>query len=151
MTDNHIEIVPVQNLDQLEAVFQIDQSLFVHDYYVWPAWQEMFNNPYYEIVIVVYNQNIAGFLCLLANPDEIEIIRIGVASQYQGKHLGSALMDYANHQALTSHKNLLLEVSSQNPKAIHLYEKCGFQVIGKRKQYYSDQSDAIIMEKCLEI
>ena len=40
--------------------------------------------------------------------------------------------------------NIYLEVSRVNKKAIALYEKMGFKEDGIRKNYYSDNTDAIL-------
>ncbi|MDE5830808.1 MAG: GNAT family N-acetyltransferase [Clostridia bacterium] len=44
---------------------------------------------------------------------------------------------------------ITLEVNTENFPAIHLYEKCGFKNLGKRKKYYNNQFDAYIMTKYL--
>lgn len=131
------------NSDEIETIFNIDQELFEYDFYPLKTWNEMWQNGSYEIVGIKVNEMIAGFLCLYHGLDEDEIIRIGVSKQFQGQKLGFYLMEYA----LKSPKKILLEVSSINTKAISLYEKTGFRIIGTRKQYYHDGSDAIIMEK----
>ena len=41
-------------------------------------------------------------------------------------------------------KNIFLEVSKLNSRAILLYEKIGFKKNGIRKKYYNDNSDAIL-------
>ncbi|HMZ61255.1 MAG TPA: GNAT family N-acetyltransferase, partial [Leptospiraceae bacterium] len=43
--------------------------------------------------------------------------------------------------------SILLEVSSRNIEAQRLYEKSGFRLSGRRKKYYSDDSDALIFKK----
>ncbi len=144
---NQVTIKPIETVEELNQVSLIDQLLFTNDFYQPEAWNNMFLNPYYDLICLIDHDQVKGFLCLLSNPDEIEIIRIGVhpASQRQG--YGSLLMQVAETMAIKSNKKLLLEVSSHNQKAQNLYLKCGFVVIGKRKQYYLDNSDAIIMEK----
>ena len=39
-----------------------------------------------------------------------------------------------------------LEVNENNEGAIALYEKCGFLKVGRRKRYYNNTDDAIIMQ-----
>ena len=41
-------------------------------------------------------------------------------------------------------ENMYLEVSRINQKAISLYEKMGFKENGIRKNYYSNNTDAIL-------
>jgi len=43
-------------------------------------------------------------------------------------------------------KNLFLEVRQSNHAAKNLYSKMGFKTIGIRKNYYSDNEDASMMQ-----
>ena len=46
---------------------------------------------------------------------------------------------------------LTLEVRAGNDEAIALYEKCGFQTVGRRKNYYEKPTeDAILMTRLME-
>jgi len=42
---------------------------------------------------------------------------------------------------------ITLEVNEKNLSAITLYKKYGFQIVGIRKKYYNNISDAYIMTK----
>ena len=44
---------------------------------------------------------------------------------------------------------MFLEVSTRNPAARGLYQQLGFQQVGRRKGYYADGSDALVMSKSL--
>ncbi|MDC6131644.1 ribosomal-protein-alanine N-acetyltransferase, partial [Burkholderia gladioli] len=50
---------------------------------------------------------------------------------------------------------MLLEVRPSNPRAIRLYERFGFEVVGRRKNYYPakhrTREDAIVMRLPLDI
>lgn len=63
---------------------------------------------------------------------------------YQGHGLGSQLLadlDYVDFP-------IFLEVRASNTPAQALYKKWGFDIIGKRKQYYHEPvEDAIIMKR----
>ena len=39
-----------------------------------------------------------------------------------------------------------LEVSEKNTAALALYEKSGFREIARRRKYYKDGSDAVVMK-----
>lgn len=43
----------------------------------------------------------------------------------------------------------VLEVSARNEQAAALYTRMGFQSVGRRKRYYDDGSDAVIMSSTL--
>lgn len=67
-----------------------------------------------------------GFCCLMPNIDSSKYIyAIWVNESYRGKGYGKALIEHAK---TLSPKGLTLHVNIQNPKALCLYNKCGFKV-----------------------
>ena len=44
----------------------------------------------------------------------------------------------------------MLEVNVTNQTAVNFYQKFGFKIIHVRKNYYSDNNDAYIMERSIE-
>jgi ribosomal-protein-alanine N-acetyltransferase len=67
----------------------------------------------------------------------------------RGKGLGRELLRQAMTQLFThgAVEEICLEVKPNNSYAVQIYEDLGFSVIGTRKQYYRDGSDALVM-KC---
>jgi hypothetical protein len=64
-------------------------------------------------------------------------LAMGVARQYRGMGVGTALMDYAIRWARQRKvKKIVLSVFSTNRKAIALYEKFGFASEGRRKRQF---------------
>lgn len=118
--------------------------------------KEDFNNKYdinnfinYEYaVIYVYEEDneIAGFIQLEEHFEILDLINIAVAKKYQGKDIGTKLIEYAISN--TRADKMMLEVRESNLSAIKLYEKTQFKEINRRKKYYGDE-DAIIMERNL--
>ena len=90
---------------------------------------------------------ISGFLGLWVMVDEAHIINIAVREAWRGKGLGELLLISGIDTAIYN-KALVatLEVRPSNIKAQALYMKYGFQQVGSRKAYYSDnKEDAIVM------
>jgi [ribosomal protein S18]-alanine N-acetyltransferase len=90
---------------------------------------------------------IIGFGCFWAILDEAHITLLGVHPQYQRQGLGTllltALLDKARSIEMA---RATLEVRATNQGAIDLYERFGFQTVGRRKKYYQDTGeDGIIM------
>lgn len=79
---------------------------------------------------------------MLKTDASYELIKIAVIEKMRNKSIAKlALEEFINH-----HKtNIYLEVSENNIYAIKLYESIGFKKINIRKNYYKDNSDAIIM------
>lgn len=88
-----------------------------------------------------------GMGCLWSIVEEAHITLLGIIPQYQRRGLGMLLL----HSLLLDarRRNLeraTLEVKVTNTPALNLYEKFGFEVAGKRKNYYAKTGeDAFIL------
>lgn len=93
-----------------------------------------------------------GYMGMWLMAGEGHITNIAVAKDFRCRGLGSALMDdfisLAEQQSLTL---MTLEVRESNTGAIALYEKKGFEEVGRRKNYYDNTEDALIMTKYFSI
>ena len=80
-------------------------------------------------------------------PDEVHIVSVGVRSDYRGLGVGELLLIGAIEQAQQRRMPAVtLEVRVSNHIAQNLYKKYGFEPMGVRKGYYSDnREDALIM------
>jgi len=75
---------------------------------------------------------------------ESEILNLAVAPQYRRRGIGGALLRAACEQPA----ELFLEVRRSNLSGIEFYRRCGFQEVGRRKDYYRDPpEDAIVMKR----
>lgn len=104
------------------------------------VWFENLANPKYK----AYHIEQKAFLIIHTVDDkEIEIITIGVASQFRRNGFAKILLNSIIENA-TKNTKIFLEVSTDNTPAINLYKVLGFQKIALRKNYY-ENSDATIM------
>jgi ribosomal-protein-alanine N-acetyltransferase len=91
-----------------------------------------------------------AFLRLVA--DELHILKIAVSPAWRGKGIATGLLNRClkrgiEQGATSAH----LEVRPTNIPAVGLYEKLGFEVVGRRHNYYSDsKEDALVMIKNLK-
>ncbi len=95
------------------------------------------------------NGNVLGYICGRYIYETSEIDRVVVDEKYRGKGFAKSLIN--EFEKIAKSKNvfeILLEVRASNTPAQKLYEKCGFEKISERKDYYSNPTeDAIIMRK----
>ena len=79
---------------------------------------------------------------------EGDITNVAVLPEYRRKGIASRLIDVMIKKANELELSLLtLEVRRSNEAAQNLYKKFGFETIGERKRYYSDnREDALIMQ-----
>jgi len=88
-----------------------------------------------------------GLGCLWAILEEAHITILAIDPNYQRQGLGQALL-YALLVTARQQKSewATLEVRASNQPALTLYEKFGFETVGKRRRYYPDNGeDALIL------
>lgn len=87
-----------------------------------------------------------AMICFQQNPDFVEILALGVLQKYRRLGISERLLRGFAKDCSTTSKLITLEVHSKNDRAIGLYTKCGFKTVRIRRNYYSDGSDALIMD-----
>jgi [ribosomal protein S18]-alanine N-acetyltransferase len=91
--------------------------------------------------------NLAGYIVARLGAGEIHINNVAVRNEYQRRGLGQKLLNtiLAEGRRLGAGAGIL-EVRAGNYVAKALYERCGFRVIARRRNYYSDPvEDALLM------
>lgn len=85
---------------------------------------------------------ITGFIGLWMLPDEVHIVTIAVRDSHRRQGIGEMLLIAALDLAREKTQPLItLEVRVSNDAAIQLYEKYGFEQVGRRTRYYSDNHE----------
>lgn len=97
------------------------------------------------------SDHLAGYVVTTAAGDVVDLLRIGVRTDHQGRGLGGILLAAALDAAagLRGPERMMLEVSEANAAATALYLGHGFAVIDRRRHYYPDGTDALVMERPL--
>lgn len=82
--------------------------------------------------------------------DDATLLNVAVCPRFQGKGIGYQLLCFLlDVVTRRGARNCFLEVRPSNNRAIGLYQKLGFEVVGRRKDYYpSDgaREDALVMQ-----
>jgi [ribosomal protein S18]-alanine N-acetyltransferase len=147
-----ITVKPI-SVDEIEAILILDRFCFGGLWSIDSYRRELTNDNSHFLGISVDQSlepeldGLIGFGCFWAILDEAHITLLGIHPQYQrqglGKLLLSALLDKARTIEMA---RATLEVRASNQGAIDLYEKYGFQTVGRRKKYYQDNDeDGVIM------
>lgn len=99
-------------------------------------------------LLLQIEQQIAGFIGYQQVLDEVEISNFAVASSQQKNGYGGKILKGLFQQVSETAAVIFLEVRVSNHSAQNLYLANGFEVIGRRKNYYSAPTeDALIMRK----
>ena len=103
------------------------------------------------VLKVISSNQLIGFVELQGDLEETEIITLGIKKNFQNQGYGKQLINFIIKK---NYKNIFLEVSLSNLKALNFYKSLGFKRISIRKNYYrsvKNQNDAFILnyKNCL--
>ncbi len=99
-----------------------------------------------EYIVARLNNEIVGFAGIWISPVDIHITDIVVKKDKRNMKIGSNILEELIKLAETKERETLtLEVNEKNEIAQKLYLNYGFEKLGKRKKYYNNEDDAIIM------
>ncbi len=91
-----------------------------------------------------------GLILARAAADEAEILTLAVVPEARRAGVGRALLERARSAAAAAGAEaMFLEVSAGNLAARGLYDAAGFETVGRRRRYYPDGSDALVMRVSL--
>ena len=104
---------------------------------------EELNNDELHTHFVMEDDSFIGYISIWHDElkAQIESIIVNKKNSGYGQLLFKYAMDFLKGYTIT------LEVRKSNSIAIHIYEKYGFKTITIRKNYYSNNEDALLMLK----
>lgn len=91
--------------------------------------------------------SIAGYVVARLVAGELHINNLAVRQSQRQQGIGTALLTRVLDEAKQAHGFVaFLEVRSHNAAAQSFYQRCGFRVVGRRRDYYPEpREDALIM------
>lgn len=91
-----------------------------------------------------------GLILVRLAADEAEILTLAVAREARRRGIARHLVEAATqHLAVLGAATLFLEVSIRNTGARALYERCDFEQVGRRRNYYLDGTDALVLRRVI--
>ena len=135
--------------DRLDAVLQVEQQAYAH-----PWVRRNFDDSLaagYQIQLLLAGNTLLGSFVAMKGVDEVHLLNITVAPDYQRQGWAQMLLDaltlWARGQG--GAQWLWLEVRTGNVRAIEVYEAHGYRRVGLRKNYYpavqGQREDAVVM------
>lgn len=141
------EIKPMQAED-VKGISDIENACFSHPWTEENLTEEL-NNSTARFFVAVKDGTAVGYIGANNIADEVYITNVAVLPVYRKQGIGALLLQVLTTLSEKEKANFVtLEVRESNEPAIALYEKYGFQPVGKRKNFYRDpQEDAAIYTK----
>jgi ribosomal-protein-alanine N-acetyltransferase len=123
----------------------------------WDAYHAEMQSPIDTIMLVariksaLSESKLAGFIVARLIADELHVNNVAVRSEFRGKGIGSELLRTSLAEARQRNARVAqLEVRAANEAAQKLYRRCGFEVVGRRRNYYrAPTEDALLMSLAL--
>jgi ribosomal-protein-alanine N-acetyltransferase len=133
--------------EDIPEVCAIEVEAFTSPWSEQAFMNELTQNQFAQYIVMEYEGRLIGYGGMWIIIDEAHVTNIAITGDFRGKKLGSRLMA---EMALRAYRlgagRMTLEVRVSNTVAQRLYEKFGFEAVGVRPGYYSDNGeDAIIM------
>jgi ribosomal-protein-alanine N-acetyltransferase len=138
-------LMAVSDLDQ---VLEIERASFPTPWTRAAFCYEIEQNKVARCTVLRGRRGMVGYLCLWEIGHEIHITNLAVHPEWRRRGVARQLLGTALIEGVARGVTLaFLEVRPSNTRALALYERLGFQVIGRRNGYYFDTGeDALVME-----
>lgn len=134
--------------NSLDAVMQVEQRAYAH------PWSRVnfldALHAGYQAQMLVADDTVLGYFVAMLGVEEVHLLNLTVAPEYQGQGWAKVLLDALSIWARGQNTQWLwLEVRTGNARAMHVYEAAGFLRVGLRKAYYpaahGQREDAVVM------
>ncbi|UVJ44781.1 ribosomal protein S18-alanine N-acetyltransferase [Pseudomonas sp. LS1212] len=130
----------------LDAVLKVEYAAFSHP---WTRGIFLDGLKSYEIWLMFEGNQQVGHGVINVIIDEAHLLNITVKPESQGRGLGLRLLEQLMSRAYQLNaRECFLEVRASNQPAYRLYERYGFNEIGRRRDYYpavGGREDALVM------
>jgi ribosomal-protein-alanine N-acetyltransferase len=101
--------------------------------------------------VALAGDEVVGYALGWCAPPEAELMNLAVDAGRRGRGIGSALLAWVLETCgRRGARELFLEVRLSNEAAQRLYRRHGFQVCGRRRNYYANpREDALVLRAAL--
>lgn len=105
------------------------------------------DNNFARFFVAFSGEKIAGYIGSHNVLGEVYITNVAVFPEFRRNGVGKALVEFLVDEMKAENADFVtLEVRKSNLNAISLYEKCGFDKVGERKNFYEKPiEDAVLM------
>lgn len=142
--------------DDLDALEALENESFETDRLSRASYRRLLKRD--TALVLVYQDPAGGALCGSAvvlfrrGVAAARLYSIAVSDTCRGKGVGRALLEAALQAAVDRDRLILrLEVREDNPAAIQLYQKAGFEQTGTTEDYYEDGATALRFERSVVV
>lgn len=145
------ELLSMENR-HIEQVVGIEKAAFLNPWKERSFREELTREDSYNIIARSLKGKIAGYLCFRIQLNEMSIFKIAVHPEMRKNGIASMMLIAGFKTAVNNNAaESFLETRASNIKALALYRKFGFAIVGTRPNYYAKEcEDAFILKKTLK-
>lgn len=141
-----VTIYPVTKAD-LQEVLILERASFPHPWSEEHILNEIHSSHSFPLLARLEDGTCAGYICPMLVLDEGQILNVAVQPSCRGRGVGKMLLEAVLELFREKGATVVyLEVRPTNATAISLYTHCGFITTGRRRAYYENGEDAILMK-----
>ena len=134
----------------------LDKAVFGSAAYTAEQWRDELANRSACVLLAqtATSGNAEAFVSAAVAGDELEIRKMGVIAASRRRGLAGKLLAQVIariHGIYPTVRRCLIDVAADNGTAIEFYRYQGFAEIARRRKYYANGADAIVMEKILSV
>mgnify|MGYP002403806637 CR=1 FL=1 len=139
-------------MSDLAALVTLELDVFKTDIVSRRSFRHFIASRQASLIIAEERGGLAGYVLVLYPPRSrlARLYSIAVGPHVGGRGLGPRLLAAAEEAARRRGRRAMrLEVHVRNKRAIARYEKSGYRLFGRHRDYYDDHADALRFEKPL--
>ena len=139
-------------MSDLPALVTLELDVFKTDIVSRRSFRHFIASRQASLIIAEERGGLAGYVLVLYPPRSqlARLYSIAVGPHVGGRGLGPRLLAAAEAAARRRGRRAMrLEVHVRNKRAIARYEKSGYRLFGRHRDYYDDHADALRFEKPL--
>lgn len=150
--DKHLQIQSL-SINDLPELSELESQLFIANAWSYDAFLSELQSPLSRSWYIARDQ---GELIAYAGASFVgevaDLLNVAVAPSHRRQGIASKLIErIAYDMQIRACTRMLLEVADNNESAQQCYKKLGFTEINRRKGYYQDGQDALIMQADLPL
>jgi ribosomal protein S18 acetylase RimI-like enzyme len=142
------------HLRDLDTLVALEQAVFHTDVLSRRSFRRFLAAPSATVIIAEEAGRLAGYALVLYRPASklARLYSIAIAPHIGRRGVGPLLLAAAEDAARRRGRRAMrLEVHDHNTRAITRYEKSGYRLFGRHRDYYDDHGDALRFEKPLGV
>ncbi len=145
-------VIRKMDMSDVPYVYKEELKIFGKSLGEATLYHEVLHNKLSKYFIALVDGKKAGYVGSWLTIPNAEILNLFVSEDYRGNNIGTMLMNKVIRVCEEEKIELLtLEVRPSNKYAITMYEELGFELSHRRKNYYKNNEDALLMVLKIEV